>query len=228
MRVLHPVTQRETLVASGLYRYARSGVMLKGEERFSIHALPDGSWFVRVDYDWRALDGTSQLIEALIDPLAAGGRFQRVVAQLHRPAGISKETMDFHAASVLVGAGGGPRERRDFEITLPEGYAVLLLKTTLVGIAAARWPQTGETLTAFCGYRSNHAQPLIYESRLTTVGEETLTVGGKPITTQIVDMEGEFNQRLWLDTAAGIAIKRETGELTVTLHDYLYRPQAGA
>lgn len=69
---------------------------------------------------------------------------------------------------------------------------------------------------------------MIYESRLTTVGEETLTVGGKPITTQIVDMEGEFNQRLWLDTAAGIAIKRETGELTVTLHDYLYRPQAGA
>lgn len=221
MRVLHAVTQRETLVASGVYRYTRVGETLHGEEHFSIHALPDGSWFVRIDYDWRLLDGTSQLIEALLDPRDAGGRFQRVVAQLQSPSGTAKETMDFHPTSVLVGISGVDGTRRDFELAQPEGYAVVLLKTTLVGLAAARWPVgEGVSVPAFCGYRSGDDTALAFPASLVTVGHEDVTIGSSTIHARVVELTGEFTQKLWLDDVTGVVLKRTSGELIVDLANY--------
>ena len=227
MRVLHPVTLREKLVASGIYRYLRGGELLKGEEHFSIHELPDGSWFVRIDYDWRVLDGTSQLIEALIDPLASGGRFQRIVAQLHSPAGVAKETMDFHADHVLIGISGLEAERRDLEIPLTPNFQVVMLKTALLGITASRWPgESGMPISAFGGYRSNDDKALVFDAALTALRQETVVVGDQSIDARVVELTGEFTQTLWLDSA-GIALKRVMGELVAELYSYSRRAESG-
>lgn len=227
MRVLHPVTIREKPVASGTYRYLRGGELLKGEEHFSIHELADGSWFVRIDYDWRVLDGTSQLIEALIDPLASGGRFQRIVAQLHSPAGIAKETMDFHADRVLIGISGVEGERQDLEIALTPSYRVVMLKTTLLGITASRWPgEPGAALPAFGGYRSNDNKALVFDASLSVQRQETVVMAGQPVEARVVELTGEFTQTLWLD-GTGIALKRVTGELAAELYNYSHRAETG-
>lgn len=219
MRVLHPITQRERLIASGVYRYTRSGQQLAGSEHFSIHALPDGSWFVRIDYDWRDLDRTSQLIEALYDPPADGGRLQRVVAQLHAPDGVRRETADFHPRAALIGLSSASGDRQDVEVVLREGYAVLLLKTALVGLQVARWP-TGdeEPVMAFCGYRTHRSEPLVLESRRMRVGVEHVTVGGRDYETAVFDVDGEFTQRLWV-TAHGVVLRRQIGEMDIRVEN---------
>lgn len=225
MRVLHPISQREKFVASGIYRYTRGGVPAQGDEHFSIYALPDNSWFVRVDYDWRLLDGTSQLIEALVDPLNAGGRFQRIVAQLHTAVGITRESFDFHESHVLIGVGDESGIRHDIEVPLPEDYAVLLLKTTLAGLAAARWPApAGQTVTAFGGYRTETSTPLTFDAAMRERPAEALKIGSETIQTRVVELTGEFPQTLWLDSL-GIPVRRVLGETVADLHSYSRRPE---
>lgn len=228
MRMLHPISQREKFVASGIYRYTRGGVPAQGNEHFSIYALPDDSWFIRVDYDWRLLDGTSQLIEALVDPLASGGRFQRIVAQLYTSVGISRESFDFHADHVLIGIGDESGIRRDVEVSLPVGYAVLMLKTTLAGIAASRWPASaGQTVKSFAGYRTETATSLTVDAVMRQLPAETLRIGSETIETRVIELTGEFHQTLWLDSL-GIPVRRVLGETVVDLHDYSRRPEQTA
>jgi hypothetical protein len=225
MRVLHPISQREKFVASGIYRYTRGGVPAQGNEHFSIHALPDGSWFVRVDYDWRLLDGSSQLIEALVDPLSSGGRFQRIVAQLHSSIGISRESFDFHGDHVLVGIGDVASTRRDIEVPLPPGYAVLMLKTTLAGIAASRWPApSGQQVKAFGGYRTETGTAMTFDAMMRDLPSETLKAGSETVRTRVVELTGEFPQTLWLDSL-GVPVRRVLGETAADLHSYARRPE---
>lgn len=224
MRVLHPISQREKFIASGIYRYTRAGVPAQGDEHFSIHALPDDSWFVRIDYDWRLLDGSSQLIEALVDPLASGGGFQRIVAQLHSSVGISRESVDFHGDHALIGVISADGVRRDIEVPLPGSYAVLMLKTTLAGLAASRWPAPADqTIRAFGGYRTERGTALIFDAAMHALPPETLKIGGETVQTRVVELTGEFPQTLWLDSL-GIPVRRVLGETVVDLHDYARRP----
>lgn len=224
MRVLHPISQREKFVASGVYRYTRAGVLAEGDEHFSIHALPDDSWFVRIDYDWRLLDGSSQLIEALIDPITSGGGFQRIVAQLISPVGINRESIDFHSDHALIGAVTADGARRDMEVPLPAGYAVLMLKTTLAGIAASHWPvPAGQTIKAFGGYRTESGTALTFDAAMRELPSETLKLGAETVQTRVVELTGEFPQTLWLDTL-GIPVRRVMGETVVDLHNYARKP----
>lgn len=226
MRVLHPVTQREKLVASGTYRYSRGGDVLKGEEHFTIHELQDSSWFVRIDYDWRALDGTSQLIEALLDPLSSGGRFQRIVAQLYSPSGMTKETFDFHPDHVLLGISEADGARRDIQLPMKPGYQTVLLKSTLLGIAASRWPaNNGSPIETFGGYRTDLDRSLVFVGSLTSIGTEDIALNGEVVSTRVVELSGEFTQTLWL-AESGIAIKRLSGELAADLHNYSHRAES--
>lgn len=228
MRVLHPVSQREKFIASGIYRYTRAGVLAQGDEHFSIHALPDDSWFVRIDYDWRLLDGTSQLIEALVDPLSTDGGLQRVVAQLHSPVGVSRESVDFHADRALIGIVTAGGNRHDIEVPLPAGYGVLMLKTTLAGLGGARWPASaGQIIKAFGGYRTETASAVIFDAALRELTAETLRVGGETIDTRVIELTGEFSQILWLDSL-GVPVRRVMGETVVELHNYSRRPEQKA
>ncbi len=66
MRYIHPVTVHEQFVASGVYDYYTDAAVPAGiTEAWSIHELPDGSQFVRVDHDLRGSSGASMLVELL-------------------------------------------------------------------------------------------------------------------------------------------------------------------
>jgi len=79
MRYLHPVTLSERFVASGVYRLSDAdGQIDRIVEYWSIHEMPDGAHFARVDVDGRdGGDGRSLLIEAWRSPLHEGGRIER-------------------------------------------------------------------------------------------------------------------------------------------------------
>lgn len=217
MRVLHAVSQQETFVASGKYIYRRDGEQLKGSETFSIHQQPDGGQFIRIDYDWREMDGTSQLVEALTDP-TGGVLYSRVVAQLQASSRTKRETYDFYPEKVLVGVTGGGGKRVDLEQSMPLGYIPLFLKTALLGFSIQRWP-SGGTATIFGGYRDDQERPLIYDGRLASYGLEDTPHGQA----QSLEFFGqEFSQKMLL-LPSGIIVQRTVGTLTVELADYAHR-----
>jgi hypothetical protein len=229
MRVLHPVMMHEKYLASGIYHYHRDGQALAGLEHWSIHELPDASWFVRIDYDWRLENGRSQLIEALVDSSEQGGRFQRVVAHLFQPGGVTThETYDFHDTQVLIGLTDSEGQRMDVELPMTSGYVVLLMKTVLAGIAAAHWPtEDMSERMAFGGYRDVPAGPRIFGAVCKTTGMEQILLSGKPVQTHKIQIRGEYEQTLWVDEY-GIPLRRKIGDLTADLHDYAHRAERSA
>ncbi len=74
MRYLHAVAVHERFVARGTYRYYADDAPTGLLEHWTIHELPDGAWFMRVDKDGRFMDGRSELIEAWRSP---GGHIER-------------------------------------------------------------------------------------------------------------------------------------------------------
>lgn len=217
MRVLHAVTMQEKFVASGTYVYRRDGELLKGSESFSVHEQPDGGQFIRIDYDWRDMDGTSQLVEALTDP-TGGLLYSRIVAQLEASTRTKRETYDFYPDKVLIGITGGGGKRIDLEQTLSIGYIPLFLKTALLGYSLLRWP-SGGTASVFGGYRDDHERALTYDARVINNGKE-VTAHGEA---QSLELFGqEFSQTV-LMLPNGIILRRTVGTLTVELTDYAHR-----
>jgi|GEM_PF-1755336 len=217
MRVLHAVTLQETFVASGSYVYRRDGEILKGSEQFTIHEQPDGGQFIRIDYDWRDMDGTSQLVEALTDPTGAL-LYSRVVAQLQASSRTKRESYDFHPEKVLIGITGGGGKRVDLEQPLAAGYVPLFLKTALLGMTVLRWPASG-TASIFGGYRDDQERALAYDARIASHGMEDTAYGQA----QVVELFGqEFSQKM-LVLPNGIIVRRTVGSLTVELTDYAHR-----
>lgn len=53
MRTIHPVAVHEKFIASGTYLFYEHDTLLDQYEQWSIHELPDGSQFVRVDVESR-------------------------------------------------------------------------------------------------------------------------------------------------------------------------------
>lgn len=217
MRVLHAVSMQETFVASGKYVYRRDGELLKGSEEFSIHEQPDGGKFIRIDYDWREMDGTSQLVEALTDASNAL-LFSRVVAQLQASSRTKRETYDFYPDKVLIGITGGGGKRIDLEQLMPTNYVPLFLKTALLGFSVNHWSNNG-TATVFGGYRDDQESALVYEARLTTHGTEETPHGQA----QSLELFGqEFSQKMTV-LSNGIIVRRSVGTLNVELVDYAHR-----
>ena len=217
MRVLHAVTMQETFVASGTYVYRRDGEILKGSEQFTIHEQPDGGQFIRIDYDWREMDGTSQLVEALTDPTNTL-LYSRVVAQLQASSRTKRETYDFYPDKVLIGVTGGGGKRIDLEQSLIPGYVPLFLKTALIGLSVLRWPPDGNA-SVFGGYRDDQERALAYDARLASFGTEDTAHGQA----QSVELFGqEFSQKM-LVLPNGVIARRSVGSLSLELTDYAHR-----
>jgi hypothetical protein len=197
--------------------YRRDGELLKGSEEFSIHEQPDGGQFIRIDYDWRDMDGTSQLVEALTDP-TGGLLYSRVVAQLQASSRTKRETYDFYPDKVLIGITGGGGKRIDLEQPLSNGYIPLFLKTALLGLSIQRWPSSG-TATVFGGYRDDQERAMAYDARLVSYGIED-TIHGQAQSLEIFGQE--FSQKMVV-LANRIIVRRSVGTLTVELTDYAHR-----
>ncbi|MCU0496589.1 MAG: hypothetical protein MUF87_04460 [Anaerolineae bacterium] len=76
MRYLHPVTMREKFLASGIYQLTDPTYPAPIQEEWSIHQLPDRSWFIRIDSQ-SFQSGHSRIIEVLRSSPESGGQFER-------------------------------------------------------------------------------------------------------------------------------------------------------
>jgi hypothetical protein len=128
MRYLHPVGPHEAFVASGSYHYYADDEATGLVEHWTIHELPDGAWFIRVDKDGRDFDGRSEWIEAWRGPVAEGGRIERfdvvysgVMADVPRRV---RATYTMDDTTLVQGRSFDDQARLQDEIALPQPYAV--------------------------------------------------------------------------------------------------------
>lgn len=75
MRTIHPVAAHEKFVASGTYLFYQNDTLLDQREQWSIHELPDGSQFVRVDHEFRL--GAAPVYTLTETLLTADGKVER-------------------------------------------------------------------------------------------------------------------------------------------------------
>lgn len=223
MRQLHPVSIKERFVASGVYIWAQSGVILPVREAWTIHELPDQSQIVRVD---REDSGTTLLLEILRD--AAGG-MQRFDGHFYGGPGRNvrqaKATFSFFEDRVQVGRTVDNAVREHDELTLAAGTLVhsnayVLLGSVLVDVVAA-----GQAVSVFSFALEDHNlfMPQVDPCRVFRA-EADLPAGAY----QMVYRNYDKNTRFWLDKYRTI-VKMEAVEsdaLTVmTLNSYSRRPE---
>lgn len=229
MRVLHRLTMKETFVASGVYEFTRGAHRLAGREHWSIHQLPDGSQFVRIDADWRDEDGTSQLAEALVRADADAPLLERYLRHSYYTSHVERESYDFYGDHVLIAYDDDAGERQSAEARLPAGYIALLSMDILLGLAVARLAQDGQGRAVFLGYDTAEDEPLTDTCRVALAGETTLEIDGRPQAareyTLSYDADPSATQRVWLAAQYPILLRRQGSDGIVSLvSQYAHRP----
>lgn len=90
MRYLHPVTMREKFLASGVYVLTDPAYLAPIQEEWSIHQLPDRSWFIRIDSQaWQP--GHSRIMEVLRTSPETGGQFERCDLAIYTGPTVTRE-----------------------------------------------------------------------------------------------------------------------------------------
>jgi hypothetical protein len=190
MRYLHVVGAHEKFVASGVYVHYQDGEATGTLEHWSIHELPDGAQIMRVDDDWRDVDGSSVLIEAWRSRPGDGGRIERfdVSAFGARGAAVQRvrATFSFTGDHLDVGHSIDDTPRRQLEMQLPPGYIVAPEGLIFGGFEAAelaRYPGEEQPvvsylptfLTAEAAFR-----PVVHRQRVEIgAADEVIELGGK-------------------------------------------------
>jgi hypothetical protein len=85
MRYLHSVGIHERFVASGIYAGIREREPTGESIVWSIHELPDGAHFIRLDWQAAESQGWYQLMEAWRSPESEGGNIERLDVQAFAP-----------------------------------------------------------------------------------------------------------------------------------------------
>lgn len=230
MRYLHPVGAHEVFVGSGTYVTRQGGVVTGAPEHWTIHELPDGAWFIRVDRDGREVDGRSELIEAWRSPIDEGGQIERFdvvasnkVGDVPRRAQVTYSRM---GEQVSVGRSLDSDERVFDEVDIPLGVGVqpgayVFIGALLAGdVSSVLWRYgidrgyvadvgtvsvvRGESVSLHISGREHEA--LLYD------GGWLLNLGG--VSGNVV--------RYWVDSH-GIMLQCAVGELVVTLERYSFR-----
>ena len=125
MRYLHAVAPHERFVAQGTYRYTGDSGLGGLVEHWTIHELPDGAWFMRVDKDGRDTNGGSQLIEAWRNADEVIERFDVVIyggpgeAVKQARATYTVEDQQLHVGRTLDG-----ESRTQETLDLPDAYVL--------------------------------------------------------------------------------------------------------
>lgn len=123
MRYLHPVAMHEVFVGSGTYRYLQNDAPTGLVEHWTIHELPDGAWFIRVDKDGREFDGTTELLEAWRSPAGVIERFD-VVAYNHpsEPVRSVRASYTVEGQMLYCGRTINDSDRVHTQLELPASY----------------------------------------------------------------------------------------------------------
>ena len=121
MRYLHPVQAHEKFVASGVYHFRKNDQALDKSEAWTIHELPDGERFIRVDVDSRREEGKSILVEVL---QGGNGRLARLDIRYENSqfeGGIKYLQASYQLAIdwLQVGYNLNGEERQYLEVALP-------------------------------------------------------------------------------------------------------------
>lgn len=243
MRTLHPVQMHETFVASGEYLLYAPGFSTEIVERWSIHQLPDATWFVRFDSDWRADRGDLVLAEALVmPPRAPGDRcrveridLERYVAAPGKPTTRISAHFSFFDAYLNVGyAQPGAPERGYAELSVDAPYAVAprwRYLHLLTGFAAAGGVAGVERPT-FLDFplEVGAASPAFIAGsvRFERSEAETLAVGLQTVAADVYTMryadQPDRPVTLWLDRH-GVLLRAKGGHYEVSLVQYARRPE---
>jgi hypothetical protein len=190
MRYLHAVGAHEKFVASGVYVHLQDGEATGTREHWSIHELPDSAQLIRVDDDWRDVDGSSVLIEAWRSPASEGGRIERFDISAFGARGDAikrvRATFNFAGDRLEVGHSIDDAPRRQLEMQLPPGYIVAPEGLVFGGFEAAelaRYPGEEQPvvsylptfLTAEAAFR-----PVVHRQRVDIgAADDTVEIGGR-------------------------------------------------
>lgn len=229
MRYLHPVAPHETFVASGTYRYEGTRLV----EQWTIHELPDGAWFMRVDKDGRFADGRSELIEAWRSPAGVIERFD--ITAYGAPDDAIKKVKASYTVDegvLYVGRTINDGERRQDELDLPEDYVLQPGGYVFFGLAlpalVGRAPLAMVSRYGFTPQPDEAFKAGIMHPSLTYYGEGEVTVDGRarPARCYMAGERGAEDMKwhqYWID-AHDIFLKHEAPGLLVQLERYAHRP----
>lgn len=128
MRYLHAIAAHEVFVGQGVYLYYEDDTLTGEKERWTLHELPGGARFFRVDADTRDAThgGFSRLAEALYSPAGELVRynFHYFDNSTNPPHELPDEVLADYTVMddyVQIGYRSGHDERVYEEFSLPEG-----------------------------------------------------------------------------------------------------------
>ncbi len=207
MRYLHVIQPHEVFVASGLYRYTRDGEALNVREQWTLHELPGGARFIRVDEDGRDEDGLSILSEALISP---DGTIERFNVQSFNPKDdaiqLLRADYSFNDDYVQIGRrlDAGEREYSEFE-RFPD--AVIYIKQTVfMGQMIQQLLKHGGEQQVFSPQILSTGDSHLRKMRVESHGTDKLTRGSRTYDAHKYQLADDVFY--WLD-AQHIVLKRQ-------------------
>lgn len=185
MRYLHTIAPHEKFVASGEYQYFRGDVLQATSEKWTIHELPGGALFYRVDEDGRDEDGLSILSEALIN---ADERIERYNVQSFNPKDnetrLFKADYSLNEKYVQIGRKVQGQEREYEEFPLPENCAIYIKQTLYMGSTIQDVLTFGGSAEVFAPQLLSMTENVIQKIIVKTLEKEILQIGRKQIQTQ--------------------------------------------
>lgn len=236
MRYLHPVQMHEQFVASGEYAVLARGTATQITELWSIHQLPDGAWFVRVDSDWLTEQGTLILAEALLTPGDGGGmtldRIDRRRYQYRsgQPMTEQRENYTFLDAYAQVGYSTPGGEREYAEQPFDRAYLPALAwphAHILTGFSVRALLAQGAPTPALVGFDALSGSFRTATLAAQVVAHEPIMVGMRAVDAArcALTQDGVPLATVWLD-AHGLLLRREDSAQVVSLMQYLHRLEA--
>lgn len=240
MRQIHPVGFKEKFVASGIYTYtdAEANEPLGITENWSIHRLPDDAHIIRADWDARAEQGESRIVEAfarLDGGLPVIERFD-VIRHLdyaddenHFPKE-TRATYVFANDHVQISQTLDLKDNHQAELPLPFNFLVDP-KVNITRSYIVRLAQLNKTeIPVFRLVRNSRTRRLggmIEDCQATMLGNDTLTIDGKPQPAthyRLECSESDHNPHCWFDER-NILLRYQQTNLVVSLSSYARSPQ---
>lgn len=188
MRRLHPVSLREKFVASGTYHfYDSTDRLLPYEEHWSVHEVGEGAHFIRMDYDGRAENGPSVLMEALRTP---DGAIERCDVRAY---GGDSDAVRLLRASYTQSASGVmvqrflddvPGVERDEKPPYPD-WSFVPAASFLLAWARYHQAQRGVTMPVFLSHNTQLSDDSAFDvkyhmyNHLTLKPQQVIVSGGK-------------------------------------------------
>ncbi|PJF40855.1 MAG: hypothetical protein D6737_08185 [Chloroflexi bacterium] len=230
MRYIHRVALKEKFVASGLYTYYLDGQPTGAVEHWSIHEQTDSALFVRADYDARNVDGTSLLLQALVNPEHTTNAIERFDLYFYTPTLEAKAYYSFFDNYVQVGRAINKGQRIQTEVAIDENVVVNPLSKALQNFVLWLAQKSGEAMPVLSPnlHVENAEQTLALEKQICSaafVDSEMLQIGDKTYPTRryVLECENRSSANFWFDDD-DILLRHECQNQSVSLSRYSRRP----